>query len=198
MTKLLRAFDSKKTPKLSEDKYAFIRDLKKPIVLDIGCGTGHSSLFLATKYPESVIIGIERTKDKFSKFIKNIKNSEANNIIAINEDAIPFITQFINDRAIDEVFILYPNPYPKAKQSNKRFHNMPFMSELIKKMKPQAKLTQATNILTYHEEALGLFTQTWKLKLTRNSLVSLNANRTLFEKKYLQRGESCYELVISM
>lgn len=190
----MRAFDSSKLPKLSKENYGSVKEITKPIVLDIGCGTGHSSLYLANKNPNSIIIGIERTKEKFSKFKRNIKGIE--NIIAINEDAIPFITQFINISSVDAVYILYPNPYPKAKQSNKRFHNMPFMSELLRKMKPGGSLTQATNILSYHKESLDMFTNTWELHLESNKVVEPGTKRTLFEKKYLERSEKCYELVL--
>ena len=55
----------------------------------------------------------------------------------------------------------------------------------------------ATNILDYWQEAQQYFTQVWHLEIVSSSILSAEfIPRTHFEKKYLSRGEVCYNLIV--
>jgi len=188
----MRPFNKSQIPVLDCNKYSQFKNINSGLILDIGSGTGLSSLQLAKEYPKNIVIGIERTKEKFRIFKNHANEAKLANLYPINEDAIPFVTQFIADKSLCQIHILYPNPYPKEKQSNKRFHNMPFMSELIKKMEPGCTITQATNIKSYHEEAVAAFVNQWGFKSLKEYKVDSGSKRTNFEIKYLARDETCY------
>ena len=77
---------------------------------------------------------------------------------------------------------------------------MPFMHHVLETLKKKGKLTMATNIKFYAAEAEAYFTQEWGLKLVTKQVYSSIDEcpfepRTHFEKKYLERGETCWNLV---
>ena len=70
------------------------------------------------------------------------------------------------------------------------------MAELIDKMKINGQLTLATNQLDYFEEAKESFESLWHFQLIEAGPLSPNTSpRSHFEKKYLKRGETCYNII---
>jgi tRNA (guanine-N7-)-methyltransferase len=164
--------------------------------VEIGAGQGLHAIHHASQNPGRMLLALEKTHGRFERLLRRLQNHpEILNLSAIHTDAVAFISHFIPDGKIDQVFLLYPNPYPKAKQANLRWHNRPFMDLLLRKMRPGAGLTLATNMEWYKNEALVQMTETWKMELQSVAPISPEAApRTHFEKKYLARGEMCWNL----
>ena len=169
------------------------------LYLEIGCGTGDHALSFAQFNPDKHLIAIERTNNKFKRFYSKFQKFTPNNLTPIQADAIIWSSQHLNENSLSGCFILYPNPYPKNKQSNLRWHNMPYFQHLIKLLKPGAHLVLATNIESYAKEFKQVILEhhTSTLKLSEFSIIDPQnfLPRTAFEKKYLARGETCYNLI---
>ena len=150
----------------------------------------------ATQNPERFLIAVERTHTRFAQLKQRAHHhAQLKNLIPVHADAIGFVTHHLDDQSLEQIFLLYPNPYPKAKHSNLRWHNSPFMSLLLKKLKTGGTLTIATNLEWYACEAQTALVRAWNLQLTEARQVSPDAvARTHFEKKYLARGETCWNL----
>ena len=167
----------------------------KHLAIEIGCGVGYHPISYAQKNPASFLIAIEKTAAKFAKFNRRYENhSKPQNLLPVHSNAVNWIAENIAPNQIDHYFILYPNPYPKLGQQNKRWHAMPFMSYLIKTLKPKGRLTLATNISSYKEEAVDFMTNQWSLDLVECQKVH-NSSRTHFEKKYLESKQICWNMV---
>ncbi len=165
--------------------------------LEIGAGQGLHAIQYCQKNPGRTLIAAERTSTRFAQLNRrHHAHPELKNLFPVHADALSLVTHWIHDQSLERVFLLYPNPYPKLKQANLRWHNMPFMKTLLAKMKDGAQLTLATNIETYMSEAKEQFTTLWGLKLIdHRRLHAGHTPRTHFEKKYLERGEPCWNLL---
>ena len=166
------------------------------LVIEIGAGVGMHPIQYAHHNPNDFIVAIERTTNKAQKLISRVNSHpQLNNIYPIHADAIEWISKNIDDNEVSHYFILYPNPYPKLKQANKRFMHMPFMYKLLATL--QGQITLATNIESYYAEAKEVFTNTWGLDIITDEILPENyPARTHFEKKYLARQEKCFNLVL--
>jgi tRNA G46 methylase TrmB len=94
---------------------------------------------------------------------------------------------------------MYPNPYPKKSDLNKRWHAMPFMGRLLEVLRPQGEITLVTNERFYFEEARAYYLRNWGLQSIEEitfvaKSVPGGLPRTHFEKKYLARGQECFQL----
>ena len=180
-----------------------LQAVSKPTDIEIGCGNGQHALQYCKNNPQRNLIAIERTKNKFTRFVNEMKTNKAiTNLCAIRSDARNWIFHFVPPASIDRYFILYPNPHPLRKQLNQRWHNMPFMGHLKKTIKKGGTLTLATNITEYAEEAIKVMTDTWKFSLEKHAVLHKSKvkslePRTAFEKKYLERDERCHDLLFS-
>jgi tRNA G46 methylase TrmB len=190
----MRPFQKEKIPRPQIDvkipsQYSFLD-------IEIGCGVGFHPIDYGKKNPQRLLIAIEKTKEKFDKFERRLKkHPEIQNVVALHTNAIWWITHNVRECTVDRYFILYPNPYPKDEQ--KRFFQMPFMSHLVETLKFGGTITLATNEKFYFEESLENAQKIWKLKVLENRILDFGEQpRTHFEKKYLERGENCYNLVL--
>ena len=191
---MIRPFSAEKVP-LPPD----FRPLRfsAPLDVEIGCGVGMHSLRYARENPGRQLLAFERTAEKFQKFSGRLKNHEPlPNLLPVHGDAIPWITHGLLDGSVSRYFILYPNPYPKESQRNLRFHFMPFFSRLLATMGEGGSLTLATNEAFYAEEAQEVLGRHWGLKVLRAEILPADfIPRTHFEKKYLARGQHCWNMV---
>jgi tRNA (guanine-N7-)-methyltransferase len=164
--------------------------------IEIGCGVGFHPIDYAKKNPERLLVAIEKTKEKFDKFLGRLKNHpQIKNVVPVHTNAVWWIAHEVKPETVDRYFILYPNPYPKDAQ--KRFFQMPFMNHLVETLKPGGTITLATNEKYYFEESLKNAQEIFGLKVIEEKIIDPSEKpRTHFEKKYLERGETCYNLVL--
>ncbi|MEO1209167.1 MAG: SAM-dependent methyltransferase [Cyanobacteria bacterium J06638_20] len=189
----IRPFNKTAIPKPPGEAIA----LQTPhLCVEIGAGQGLFAVQFSQTHPDMTLIAIERTQMRFAKLHQRIAHNPCPNVIPIRANAVHWIAHYLSEHSVDAYFILYPNPYPKASQRNKRFHAMPFMGYLIATLKLGGTLTLATNQAFYHAEAKAMLTQVWSLSCVSDRLISNGDRpRTHFEKKYLERGDRCTELV---
>ncbi len=163
------------------------------VVVEIGCGVGWHSITYSRNHPEKLIIAIERTSDKFSRFKSRIlTNGPIPNLIPVHGDALRLLPPHLNNLSLESVFILYPNPEPKAKAQ--RWIHMPFLDLVREALCPDGRVVFATNIESYAEEILVTApSRGWIVSKDQRINILENANfqpRTHFEKKYFLRGET--------
>ncbi len=191
-----RKFDPKSVPR-PKDFQDFSAFSANPLAIEIGCGVGYHPLQYARANPKRTLIALERTKEKFEKFQGRMDHHETlPNLQAIHGDAIAWICHAVKPKSVDQYFLLYPNPNPKEKLRNQRWFAMPFMSYMLETLKERGTITLATNMEFYYKEAKELAQKEWGLKIMMDEKISVTTKpRTHFEKKYLARGEVCWNLV---
>ena len=105
-----------------------ILNKKEHNILDIGFGTGDSSLFLRDIYPDSIIYGIEAYKTG----IKNLTNK---NIHLHYGDALEIIEKIESD-SVNQIYMLFPDPWQKKKHRKRRLfseYTFQIINSIIKK-----------------------------------------------------------------
>lgn len=200
LTLEVRDFESTKIPCPSNKYY----DLKLPdcdFDIEIGCGVGLHPILYGKKHPNKTLIAIEHTAEKFEKFLRRYQNNQApKSIIPVHANAISWISHKVPSQRVSNFILLYPNPYPKLRDLNKRWHAMPFMAKIIDCLKPGGSIQLVTNCQFYALEAKQYFEEFWNLDLVsfselKEEEASRMEYRTHFEQKYLSRGQTCFDLV---
>ncbi len=172
--------------------------------LEIGCGVGWHPIRYARQNPDRMLLAFERTSEKFGKFERRItRHREAGialgNLRPFHADALEWLAAQQPGPLFSRVWILYPNPYPKPKHRDRRWFSAKLMEPLRPALLPQAEIRLATNLEAYAREAVSTARADWGLELlseTRLDALSPppGGPRTHFEKKYLGRGEPCWDL----
>lgn len=166
---------------------------KQSLTLEIGAGKGKHACLYAQQNPQQRVIAIERTKQKFDAMHKQAQCLALPNLDTIHADAIPWIVHALYPQQVQQCFILYPNPEPH--NASQRWLNMPFFEFLLSRLQLNGRITLASNVAAYMDEAQQQLQQLWKLPYTLEQ-VAADSARTHFEQKYLQRGQCCQQLII--
>jgi len=164
--------------------------------LELGCGTGMFALNYVDQNPSRHLIAIEKTINKFARFERAFQNHRPANLTPVHADGALWVDRYLPAASIERLFILYPNPYPKKRQRNLRWHYMPAMHSILRSLKPGGEVQLCTNLKWLADEAAAQFVEGWNLELHAIEEVhpTTRPPLTLFEKKYLERGERCFEV----
>ena len=166
----------------------------EPVCVEIGAGKGKHALLFTQTNPNSKLIAIERTREKFLAVQKQHALEGQPNLQTVHADALPWIVHALYPAQVEQFFILYPNPEPH--NPAQRWLNMPFFEFLLSRLKTGGTITLASNIPEYIDEAEQQVQNLWKLPFVKE-VIGQDSARTHFEIKYLERGELCQQLIIS-
>ncbi len=118
---------------------------KKPDRIDIGCGKGIFLLSAAYQNSENNILGIE-IRDIAVDWINNyIHGEQIRNCYALFYSVANGLP-FIESNSIEEIYYLFPDPWPKNRHHKRRAFNMNFLNEIYRVLKSGAKLYLATDV----------------------------------------------------
>jgi len=96
------------------------------LVLDSGCGTGGSTKALAERYPEKTVIGVDRSAARLRQLPPGSLVARQGNCIWVRARLESFWRLVYGANwEVQKHYLLYPNPWPKSDQMNKRWHAHP-------------------------------------------------------------------------
>ena len=174
------------TQRAFESINSLVAQQNRPVILDSGCGTALSTRHIAQKYPDSLVIGVDRSEIRLSK---HYENALPENAVTVRADLVDFWNLAVQaDWQLQRHFILYPNPYPKSIHLKRRWHAHPVFPQLLEL---GGALELRTNWRIYAEE----FTLALRLSGyadTHARTFTPETYWTLFEKKYHQTGQTLY------
>ena len=125
----------------------------KEIWLETGFGGGEHMLAQAQANPDVQIIGAEPFINGVAKLLAAIERAGVCNLSVTDHDARD-VMDVLPDRAISRAFLLYPDPWPKARHHKRRFVNPEQLDQLARVMAPGAILRVATDIADYVRHSL--------------------------------------------
>ncbi len=161
--------------------------------LEIGFGGGEHLAHQADLHPNTAIIGCEPYLNGVADLLRHIDTNRLNNIRIYADDARLLIDR-LPDASIARAFILYPDPWPKARHKKRRLIQAPLLDRLARVMQPGACLRIATDDDDYCtwilEHALAHPAFAWNAKTSTDWLTPPeNWITTRYEqKKAVQRG----------
>lgn len=86
---------------------------RRRTVLDIGFGSGDSIIGMACADPEALFIGVELHKASIASTLQQIHAQNLNNVKVLRCDAARLLGKHLQAACLDEVCILFPDPWPK-------------------------------------------------------------------------------------
>ncbi len=121
---------------------------KKKLILEVGYGGGEHLARKAKENPDVGFIGCEVFTGGIGKLLQKIQSEKLSNIRLYNDDAIKLLNA-IDDSCIDEIYLLYPDPWPKKKHNKRRFVSKTSLDAMARILKPNGLFYFATDIEDY-------------------------------------------------
>lgn len=170
-------------------------DGQAPLILDAGCGVGHSTIELARAYPDHWVIGVDQSEDRLQRRKPYPPALMPSNLVFVRADLVDY-WRLLSAAGVrlSRHYLLYPNPWPKIGHLARRWHAHPVFPCLLKL---GGRFECRTNWQVYIEEmasALGWALGTrvsWEHFATAQPL-------TPFERKYRDSGQLLYRLQLDL
>ena len=117
-------------------------------ILDIGTGYGETSIFLANKFIDKIVISCEKYIDGNINLLKNIEKNKIHNIRLYNGNVYD-VLENTNKKYFKLVWIFFPDPWPKNRHAKRRLITTDFLVKLHKILKENSEIHIATDSTIY-------------------------------------------------
>jgi tRNA (guanine-N7-)-methyltransferase len=135
------------------DVGALFPETPTSLTLEIGFGGGEHLAMRAREDRGAGFIGCEPFVNGMAKLLAIASEEQLTNIRVWDQDAAELLAA-LPDGALDRVYLLYPDPWPKRRQRKRRFFSDESLAALARVMRPGAELRFATDIDDYAGWAL--------------------------------------------
>lgn len=135
-----------------------------PRTLEIGFGNGEHLLALAAAHPERDFIGVEVHRPGVGRVLLGLDKAALGNVRLVCHDAVEVLEQQIPRAFLDELLILFPDPWPKKRHHKRRLIQGPFTALAAARLAPGGVLRLATDWEPYALEMLEVLRHTADLE----------------------------------
>ncbi|WP_282063192.1 tRNA (guanosine(46)-N7)-methyltransferase TrmB [Roseobacter litoralis] len=125
----------------------------KPVWLEVGFGGGEHLVHQAAQNPDIGIIGAEPYINGVAMLLGKIRRAGVENLAVHAGDARDLM-DVLPAASIDRAFLLYPDPWPKARHHRRRFVTAEHLEPLARALKPGSVFRVATDIEDYVRQTL--------------------------------------------
>ena len=165
-------------PKITPNKLI----AKSDMILEIGFGAGEHLLDLAMTNPDSIVIGAEPYINGVASLLssmtttENAIKDEYKNIKIWPDDVRKLLSRSDINFNFSKIFILHPDPWPKARHEKRRLLNAEFLNLLSNKLKPDGQIIIGTDHHDYYD---------WiKEQIKKTDLIISNSDLPIIETRY--------------
>ena len=168
-----------------------------PVIVEIGFGMGTATAQIAQSLPEKDFIAIEVHSPGVGNLLKLIEEQQLRNIRVVQYDAVEVIIKMIADESLAGIHIYFPDPWHKKRHHKRRLIQLPFIEQLVPKLKKGGYLHLATDWADYAEQMLAVLDQHAELENTAQTYATKPDYRpeTKFEARGLRLGHGIWDIV---
>lgn len=168
------------------------------VTLEIGFGNGDHLVAQAGAHPERNYLGIEVHRPGVGRLMLGLEERQLRNTRIICHDAVEVLAHQVAPQSLDEVLILFPDPWPKKRHHKRRLVQAPFVELVAERLRPGGILRFATDWQPYADAVLEVLNASVQLRnlAPDGRFVPRPAERnpTRFEKRGERLGHDVWDL----
>lgn len=161
-------------------------------ILEIGFGNGEHVRELANQYPDDIIIGAEPFMNGVAALLSAITNESDNTVFPeykniriwgddvrkiLNDDSNDFV-----DIKFGQIWVLHPDPWPKARHEKRRLLNSEFLNLLSSRLTDNGQIIIGTDHHEYYDWIVDGLSET-NLKIDTTDL-------DIIKTRYMQKNKA--------
>ncbi|MEO0899026.1 MAG: tRNA (guanosine(46)-N7)-methyltransferase TrmB [Bacteroidota bacterium] len=179
----------------TKGKWKEILPQQGKLTLELGCGKAEFSLGLAQKYPDHSYVGIDLKTDRMWYPADQAREAGMSNLAFLWIHLLE-IDEFFEEKEVDEIWITFPDPFPKARQAKHRMINPPFLKKYQKILKDAGRVHFKTDNRELFLYSLEVFVQEGNIKIhelafdlhEKENLSEDYKIKTTYEKEFIKMG----------
>jgi len=189
-------------PQISIDPNRSIHDQFPPAIkslwLEIGFGGGEHLAAQANAHPDVGLVGCEPFIDGVAKLLAQVDAENLQNVRIHGDDARQIFSTF-DQASIDRIFVLFPDPWRKARHHKRRLIQDDILNDFAKLLKDGGELRVASDHMDYVRWTLAHVMRHENFEWTAEGPTDWRVPptdwiRTRYEQKALAKGDRCVYL----
>jgi tRNA (guanine-N7-)-methyltransferase len=122
-----------------------------PVVLEIGSGTGTSTLAMAKAEPHIDVVAVEVYRRGLAQLLSAIEREAVTNIRLVRGDGVDVLEHMFEPESLTGVRVFFPDPWPKARHHKRRLLQPDTVALIANRLRPGGVLHAATDHAGYAE-----------------------------------------------
>mgnify|MGYP006271422165 CR=1 FL=1 len=179
---------------------------QQPLTFELGCGKAAFSYSMAERHPERNFVGLDLKMDRMWHAARDAQGNHIPNLAFVFTHLMQ-IDECIAPGEADELWITFPDPYPKKRQAKHRMVNPAFLQKYQQVLKPGGRVHYKTDNRELFHYSLEVFVQQDKLRLHQLSFNLHEDERihpdakilTHYERQFIEMGKDinyvCFSFV---
>ncbi|WP_242416099.1 tRNA (guanine(46)-N(7))-methyltransferase TrmB [Sphingomonas panni] len=168
----------------------------RPVEVEIGFGAGEHLAGQAGARPHHGFVGCEPFLNGVVGALNHIRDDALGNVRLHMGDALEVIERF-PDAGLERVYLLHPDPWPKARHAKRRMMNHGPMDLIAKKLRPGGEFRLGTDDPTYCRWAMMIMDQrrdfVWQAQTAADFLTRpADWPETRYERKARRQGHEVW------
>ncbi len=135
---------------------AFAPEPPRALALEIGFGGGEHLVAQAAAHPDWGFIGAEPFVNGVGSCLRHIEAAGVANVRLHHGDARDVLAR-LPARSLTRVYLLFPDPWPKARHAKRRLVQPDFVATLARVLAPGGEVRFATDWRAYAEWTAAVF-----------------------------------------
>jgi len=133
---------------------AFAPELEAPLelVVEIGFCRGEFMMEMARRHPKRAFLGVEISFKRLLKMARRLALTEFDNVRLIEADGEGVVESLLGEASVEEFWINFPDPWPKARHARRRIVQAPFVSQMASRLVDGGLVQVATDDADYAEQ----------------------------------------------
>ena len=167
-----------------------------PRVLEIGFGNGEHLASLAAAHPTRDYLGVEVHPPGVGRLLLTLEARQLTNVRVICHDAVEVLEAQIAPASLDEVLILFPDPWHKKRHHKRRLIQPAFAACVAERLKAAGVLHIATDWEPYAEHIRQVLEGCPALESVPSEVLPAGEARspTRFEQRGVRLGHAVSDL----
>ena len=130
-----------------------------PVRVEYCSGHGHWIIEKALQNPTSNWVAVEIRFDRVRRIWSKLKNHNLSNLLICCGDGRTITREYFPKASVDEVFVNFPDPWPKTCHAKHRLIQPPFIEECARILKKGAQINLVTDDAPYSKQMIKVVSQ---------------------------------------
>ena len=169
-----------------------------PVVLEIGSGTGTSTLAMAKAEPHIDVVAVEVYRRGLAQLLSAIDREGVTNIRLVRGDGVDVLEHMLGSESLTAVRVFFPDPWPKARHHKRRLLQPETVALIADRLRTGGVLHAATDHPGYAEQIAEVGDAEPRLRrVTSDEALPVSVHRpsTKYETKAHDAGSAVAELL---
>ena len=168
--------------------------VERPLTVELACGRGEYAVALAENAPERSFVGVDIKGARLWAGVRAVKETGLTNVRFLRI-YIEHLSEYFGRGEIDEIWLTFPDPFPRSRQEKKRLTSPRFLQIYRQVLNPEGVIhlkTDSRLLYDYTLETLASETG-WRVRRKLEDIDAVEEEdelkiRTRFEERHRHKG----------